>query len=153
MRLTRASVIKNNSMKRVRLLVEAWDAACVNPGTIVEPFYKYLRDYWKRKGTFDTHHTTVLCFTTITFSQAFFSNNFTCRRAGVSERNFVKLFLSLFFPGAAFISSLFWYRSLEATSCRFPLIETAVYQFKDFVALHKARCKIYFVSVQNELPN
>ncbi len=50
---TRASVVGNGTTKRTREFIEAWKTtpAYVNQCTIIDPCYKALRAYWKRKRT------------------------------------------------------------------------------------------------------
>ncbi len=50
---TRASVVGNGTTKRTREFIEAWKTTptCVNQCTIIDPCYKALRAYWKRKRT------------------------------------------------------------------------------------------------------
>ncbi len=50
---TRASVVGNGTTKRTREFIEAWKTTptCVNQCTMIDPCYKALRAYWKRKRT------------------------------------------------------------------------------------------------------
>ncbi len=50
---TRASVVGNGTTKRTREFLEAWKTTptCVNQCTTIDPCYKALRAYWKRKRT------------------------------------------------------------------------------------------------------
>ncbi len=50
---TRASVVGNGTTKRIREFIEAWKttSTCVNQCTAIDPCYKALRAYWKRKRT------------------------------------------------------------------------------------------------------
>ncbi len=49
---TRASAFGKGSTKRTREFIEAWDATqtCVNQCTTINPCYKALLEYWKRKS-------------------------------------------------------------------------------------------------------
>ncbi len=51
---TRASVVGNGTTKRTREFIEAWKTTptCVNQCTTIDPCYKALRAYWKRRRTY-----------------------------------------------------------------------------------------------------
>ncbi len=50
---TRASVVGNGTTKRTREFIKAWKTMpiCVKQCTTIDPCYKALRAYWKRKRT------------------------------------------------------------------------------------------------------